>query len=88
MSDWDEIPRYTIPSIGSPIPRSGGVWCSTTDVFLLIQKKNQRIEKLREILKFLWDDGYLIDIHEPECPEDDTCRCTRAKMLNEALEDG
>lgn len=51
-----------------------------------IAELEDREERLRKTLMYFWDHGYLIDIHDPGCPEDDTCHCPRARRLQAALE--
>jgi hypothetical protein len=39
----------------------------------------------RNVLSELYDTGHIIDLHDSECPEDDTCACPMVARFNLAL---
>jgi hypothetical protein len=50
-----------------------------------IRKLKAQNQALREVLESLIDDG-ILDLHDVYgCPEDDTCICPTAHMVNQAL---
>lgn len=44
-----------------------------------------RVERLEKCLMALLDEGFLSDMHDVGCPEDDTCDCVIVKQINESF---